>query len=217
MVAEAKAEAREGMSSMSTILVAFGVMALLVGSFVIANSFSITVAQRTKENMLTRAIGASRRQVLGAVLLESAATGLVASVVGVVLGIGVALGHWAMLAGYGLDHPSGPILIAPRTIFVSLIVGISVAVVAAVVPARKASRVPAMAALRDVSVDRSGRSLRRSVTGGVITLLGGGLLAAGLSGAGPSVLGLGAILVFCGVAVLGPVLARPAARLIGAR
>ncbi len=215
-VAAAEAEGGEGVAFMSTFLMAFAAVALLVGSFVISNTFSITVAQRTKETAVLRAIGASRRQVARATRLEALVTGVVASALGVVLGIGAALGLRALLAGFGLDLPEGGLVVNGSTIAVCMGVGVVVTLVAAIVPARRAAKVAPIAALRDVAVDRSGRSVTRAVVGGLVTALGVAALAVGLGGGIAGVVGLGALVVFLGIGILGPVIARPVSRLLGA-
>ena len=215
-VDEAEAASATGVAFMNTFLMAFAVTALLVGSFVISNTFSITVAQRSKETAMLRAIGASRRQVKRAMWIEALLTGITASALGVVLGIGAATGLRALLAGFGLDLPDGGLVVTTGTIVTCMAVGTLVTVVAAVVPARKAAKVAPIAAMRDVAVDHSGRSAKRAVIGVAVTAVGVALLALGLAGAGVPAVGLGAIVVFVGVAVLGPVIAQPVSRVLGA-
>ena len=216
LTAETQAEIKSEMGFLTTFLMAFAVIALFVGSFIIYNSFSILVAQRTREMALMRAIGASRRQVMGSVLLEAVAVGLVASVAGIVAGIGIALGLKALLNGMGIDFPAGGVVLGSSTVIVSLIAGVGISVAAAVFPARRASKVAPMAAMRDVAVDDSARSRKRTVAGLAVTTLGAAAMGAGLFGdGGPGPVGLGALVVFLGAAVLGPVLARPMSRLLG--
>lgn len=215
-VAAAEAEGGEGVAFMSTFLMAFAITALLVGSFVISNTFSITVAQRTKETALLRAIGASRRQVARATRLEALVTGVLASALGAVLGIGAAVGLRALLAGFGLDLPEGGLVVEASTVAICLGVGVVVTLLAAIVPARRAAKVAPIAAMRGVAVDRSGRSVVRAVVGGLVTTLGVAALAVGLGGGAAGVVGLGALIVFLGVGILGPVIARPVSRLLGA-
>jgi putative ABC transport system permease protein len=201
-----------------TFLLVFAIIALLVGSFVIYNTFSITIAQRTREMALLRSIGANRGQILGSVALEALATGLVASVVGVVGGIGLAIGLKALLAGIGFDIPAGGAVITPGTILTAGLTGVIITMLAAMWPAVRASRVPPIAAIRDVAVESTQLSKRRLVIGLLVTLLGVVSLLRGLFGGGSNALpkvGGGALLVFIGFTILGPVFARPAARLIG--
>ena len=200
-------------------LLAFALIALFVGSFIIYNTFSILVAQRSRELALLRALGASRRQVLTLVLGEAAATGLVAALLGLAAGIGVAAGLKALLAAFGLDVPAAGLVVTPRTVLVSLLVGLLVSLAAAVLPARRAARVAPLAALRELAHDAAGHSRRLLVLGAAVTALGAGALLGGLasgSEAALPVVGLGGALLFLGVTVIGPVLARPVTRLVGA-
>ena len=213
---EDQAAIKEDMSFFNVFLMVFAIIALFVGSFIIYNSFSILVAQRTKEMALMRAIGASRRQVTRSVLLEAGVVGLIASALGLAAGVGVAAGLKALLAGLGIDIPAGGIVLTAKTVIVSAIAGLGVSVISAVFPARRAAKVPPIAAMREVAVDHSSRSRRRIINGAIVTGLGALAMGAGLfGGAGIAPVGLGAVLVFVGVAVLGPVLARPISRVIG--
>jgi putative ABC transport system permease protein len=217
--AQAAAEAAKatgaGLQFVNMFLMTFAVVALVVGSFVIYNTFSITVAQRTKETALLRAIGAKRRQVMRSVRLEALFTGIVASSMGVVLGIGLALGLRSVLSFFGVDLPTAGLVVEPRAVVVSLLTGVIVTVVAAWLPARRAARVAPIEALRDSAIDRSSHSKRRFVLGMVTTGLGALFIAQGLSGAGVGPVGLGALGVFFGVAMLGPVMARRFVRIVG--
>ena len=214
---EDQAAIKDDMSFFNVFLLVFAVIALFVGSFIIYNSFSILVAQRTKEMALMRAIGASRKQVTRSVLMEAGVVGLIASALGLAAGVGVAAGLKMLLSGMGIDIPAGGIVLTAKTVIVSVAAGLGVSVIAAVFPARRAAKVPPIAAMRDVAVDQSNRSRRRLVNGTVIVGLGAVAMGAGLfGGAGVALVGVGAVLVFIGVAVLGPVLARPISRVIGA-
>ena len=214
---EDQAAIKEDMSFFNIFLMVFAIIALFVGSFIIYNSFSILVAQRTKEMALMRAIGASRRQVTRSVLLEAGVVGLIASALGLAAGVGVAAGLKMLLSGIGIEIPAGGIVLTSKTVIVSTISGLGVSIASAVFPARKAAKVPPIAAMREVAVDQSSRSRRRIVNGTIITGLGALAMGAGLfGGAGIAPVGLGAVLIFVGVAVLGPVLARPISRVIGA-
>ncbi len=178
----ARAESQQGISFMSTFLLVFAVIALIVGGFVIFNAFSITVAQRTKETALLRAIGSSRRQVLRMIVVESVIVGLVASAVGAVLGVGLARGLAALLGSFGVELPGGSTVVAPGSIAIAIAVGTVITVLAAYLPARRAAKVAPIAAMRDVVVDSSGSSRKRAVIGTVVTALGGALLVGGASG-----------------------------------
>jgi putative ABC transport system permease protein len=217
ITAEDQQSLRDDMGFVNVFLLTFAVVALLVGSFIIYNSFSILVAQRTREMALLRAIGARRRQVLGSVLVEAAAVGAIASAAGLVAGIGVAIALKGLLDAMGIDLPAASIVVTSRTVIVATVAGLGVSVASAYFPARKAAKVPPVAALRDVAVDRSGSSRRRVVAGTAVTAVGAAAMAAGLfGGAGVGPVALGALAVFVGVAVLGPVLARPLSRVLGA-
>jgi putative ABC transport system permease protein len=216
---ESQRAVKDLMSFANRFLLTFALIALFVGSFIIYNTFSILVAQRTRDLALLRAVGASRRQVLGSVLLEAVVVGLIAAVLGLVAGIAVAAGLKALLTGFGLDIPAAGIVVTARTVVASLLTGLLVSVGSAVLPARRASKVPPIAALRDLAHDRSGRSRRRMVTGTAVTAAGAASLSLGLLSQSERALpavGLGAAVVFLGAAVLGPVVARPVSRLIGA-
>ncbi|HMJ78908.1 MAG TPA: ABC transporter permease, partial [Iamia sp.] len=166
ITAEDQQDLKDDMAFFNTFLMVFALIALFVGSFIIYNSFSIIVAQRGKEMALMRAIGASRRQVLVSVILESVAVGAVASVVGLVAGIGVAGALKALLGSMGIDVPAGDVVITTNTVIVSMIAGFGVAVASAVLPARRASKVAPIAAMRDVAHDDSASSRSRKVIGG---------------------------------------------------
>jgi putative ABC transport system permease protein len=197
----------------------FAYIALFVGMFIIYNTFSIIVAQRVKEMAMLRAIGAKRRQVLKAVLVESALVGLVASAAGLVAGVGMSYGLRALLGAVGLDIPSGSVVISTGTVTTAFVVGVGITVFSSLFPAIRASRVAPIAALRDSAVDRAATSVKRAVAG--LAVLGGGvvLFAAGTIADGEStalLIGLGAALTIVGVFVSGPVIARPVMHVLGA-
>jgi putative ABC transport system permease protein len=217
VAADEAAGLKEGLQFFNYVLLGFAGVALFVGIFLILNTFSIIVAQRTRELALMRAVGASRRQVVGSVLLEAVAIGLVASVLGLAAGIGVgALLAWLFssfselsLAGLGVP---------PAAVLASFGVGLVVTVVAAAIPALRASRVPPVAALQDVATPD--RPLTRvTVVGGVVTAAGAALLAYGLAGsAGDATLWTilaGVLVSFVGVALLTPLISRPVVSLLG--
>ena len=209
-----------GLSFLNTLLLAFAGIALFVGAFIIFNTFAITVAQRTTEFGLLRTLGASRRQILRSVLLEALLIGIGASILGLLAGHRRGEGDQRDVQGFP-DRPPGtgdrPL---PRTIIVSLLVGTIVTVVASLSPARRATRVPPIAALRHDVVPTGTAGRRRTVIAIVLTAIGIVLLALGLfaaSGAG-AVLGLmaiGAILVFIGVALLSNRIVPAIASVIG--
>lgn len=207
-------------SFFSTFLLIFAVVALLVGSFMILNTFAITVAQRTRENGLFRALGASRRQVLGAVLIEAVVVGVIASLIGLAAGIAVAAGLKALLGVLGFDMPAGGVVFGARTIIVSVLAGLIVTIVAAVSPARKAAKVPPVAAMQDVQVGSTGYGSKERVIVGIVMLAAGvGALFTGLFTNIVSpilIVGAGALLVFLGVSVLGRTVSLPLSKVIGA-
>ncbi|MGD9703074.1 MAG: ABC transporter permease [Acidimicrobiia bacterium] len=215
VIAETQGEVKDNMAFFNTFLMVFAVIALFVGAFIIFNTFSITVAQRQKEMALLRALGASRRQVTRSVIIEAFTVGLIASLTGVAAGVGIAGLLKALLSAVGIDIPAGGTVVGASTVIISLTVGTIVTVVSAFMPARRAGRVPPVAAMRDVAIDRSGTSKSRMVIGTALLAAGVGSLAAGLTGAGIALVGLGALVMFIAVAALAPVVARPAARAIG--
>jgi putative ABC transport system permease protein len=212
---EARRDTGTSLKFVNMFLMTFAIVALVVGSFVIYNTFTITVAQRTKETALLRAIGARRRQVMRSIRLEALLTGAFASSAGIVLGIGLAQGLRSVLSAFGMELPSGPAVVRPRTIVVSILAGIVVTVVAAWVPARRAAKVAPIEALRDSALDASAQSKRRVAVGLLTGIAGGVLIGQGLSGAGVKAVGLGALGVFLGVAMLGPAIARRFSRIVG--
>jgi putative ABC transport system permease protein len=214
LVAENQAALASDLAVFDTMMLIFAVVAVFVGAFIINNTFSITVAQRTREMAMLRAIGASGRQVKRSVLIEALAVGIVASAIGLVAGFGVATGLRALLTGFGIELPDGPMVVPGSNLAIAFAVGVSVTALSAWMPARKAARIAPIAALRDVSVDRSAGSAKRAVIGTVVTVGGIAALLAGLSGE-LMLVGLGALSIFVGVSILGPVLARPVARLFG--
>jgi len=203
------------LSFFSTALLVFAFISLFVGGFTIFNTFSITVGQRTRELALLRIVGASRRQVFRSVLAEAAITGLVASVIGLGLGVLAALGLEALLRGFGTTLPAGSLVFEPRTVLVGLAVGVGVTVIAAIRPARNAVRIPPIAALSDRQ-SGTGFSLRRRFVGGTaVALAGVVLLAIGLAILAIALVGVGAVGIFIGVAMLSPAIARPLSSVIG--
>ena len=204
-------------------LLAFGGVALFVGAFVIANSLSITIAQRTREFATLRTLGASRRQVLRSVLVESTVIGVLASVTGLFLGLALAKGLFALFEAIGFTLPNSGLLLKPRTIVVALLVGILVTIVASLRPALRATRVPPIAAVREGASLPPGRFARyRGIGSASLALLGFAALVFGLFAPGLSTgqillfMGLGALLVFFGVALFASHLVTPLAGAIGA-
>lgn len=199
-----------------TFLLAFTGIALLVATFSIYNTFSVILAQRSQESALLRALGASRRQVLGSIAVEACVVGVLASGFGVLAGIGLAVGLQALMDAAGFGLPTSELVIGVDSVVISVVIGLAVTLVASLAPAIRASRVAPLAALREVAVDHSGASRVRAIAGG-ITLAAGVALVLGPALAGtPSLglVGLGALATIVGVVVLGPVAARHAAGLL---
>ncbi|KAA1424824.1 ABC transporter permease [Mumia zhuanghuii] len=202
---------------LTTILLVFASIAIIVGTFLIVNTFSILVAQRSRELALLRALGASRRQVSRSVLIEALIVGLVGSTLGVLLGIGLAQGLTALFKSFGLDVSETPLVIAPRTWIVGYVVGVLVTLVAAYLPARRAARVAPVAAMRDdVALPESSMRLRM-LFGAILVVIGAGLLWLGLSGVdnGAWYVGGGAFSILIGVSLMSPLLSHPVLVTIG--
>ena len=203
-------------------LLAFGAIALFVGAFVIFNTLSITVAQRTREFATLRTLGASRRQVLRSVLLEGFVIGLAASVAGLFLGLALAKGLGSVMKALQLDLPQTGIVFASRTVIVSLVVGVLITLVATIAPAFRATRVPPISAVREGATLPRGRFagyrpvVALATVGLAVALLGYGLFVHGVA-TGPRLasLGFGILALFVGVALLSSKLVRPLARAIG--
>jgi len=215
VINEATSDISQALGFLNTALLVFAFIALFVGAFTIVNTFSIIVGQRTRELALLRIVGASRRQVFRSVLLEASIVGLVSSLIGLGLGVLAAIGLEALLSGFGLTLPSGPLVFEARTVIVCLVVGVGVTVASAISPARRAVRIPPVAAVSDQQSEVE-ISLRRRFTWGIgITVVGVAALALGLTAPAIALVGLGAVLIFIGVARLAPAVARPMASVIG--
>ena len=220
--AEDSDETQQGMSIMKYLLLGFGGIALFVGSFVIANTLAITVAQRMRELATLRTLGASRRQVLRSVLLESLVIGLVGSVVGLFLGLGIAAGLKTVVTATGTELPSGGLVFAPRTIILSLAVGTLIALLASLRPAIRATRVEPIAAVREGAVLPASRFARYAlpsaltVIAGAIGLFSYGVFASGLD-VMVRILSLvgGVLALFVGVAMIASRVVRPLAYVLG--
>ncbi|HEV8249385.1 MAG TPA: FtsX-like permease family protein [Gaiellaceae bacterium] len=212
----------EFLGFLRTALLAFAGIALFVGSFVIANTLSITIAQRMRELATLRTLGASRRQVLGSVLLEALVLGLIASVIGLALGLGLAQGLNALFAQFGIDLPETGTVLAARTVVVSLLVGVIVTVLASLRPALRATRIAPIAAVREGATLPPGRFARfgpvtsLAVIGLSVALLAFGVFAGGLATSTRLLsLGAGCLMLFVGVALIASRLVRPLALAVG--
>lgn len=215
ITAEVQGQIKDVLNIFATFLIVFSYIALGIGSFVIYNVFSITAAQRQRENALMRAIGASRRQVSRSLLVESTAMGIVGSLIG--FGIGILLSQLlnALLKATGFEVPTRGLSINTSSFTNTLIAGVVVTVLAAWLPARRAGKVPPLAAMRDTALDTAGNLLRRVIIGLVLVALGAAGLVASMNDAPVQILGLGVLGVFAGILVLGPAIARPVALFIG--
>lgn len=212
---------QDQLSFLNTFLLAFAGISLFVGAFLIVNTYSITVAQRMREFALLRMIGASRRQVLRAVLGEALVVGFLASLVGFLAGFAVAPALMELFKLFGAEFPSGGLVLETRTVVVSLVVGTLVTVVAATGPALRATRIPPIAALQDAAALTRGRQGRlRTPLAILVSVIGVALILAGLLGGGSAgsaaaLVGGGAAVVFIGVGLLASHLVRPLANAVG--
>src|SRR6478609_6635982 len=217
VAAENQHQFQDALAFVTTFLLLFAAVALVVGSFLILNTFSITVTQRTRELALFRALGATRRQLTRSVLLEALLVGLVGSTVGLLLGAVLALGLTALMGAIGLDLGGVGLVFGWQTAVVAFGVGVPVTLLAAYLPARRAARVPPVAAMRDDASIPETSLRRRLVVGAVLTAVGAGLMAWALGfEIGLPVLGAGVLAVFVGVALLAPVIGRPIVTVIAA-
>ncbi|MFM9371612.1 ABC transporter permease [Streptomyces sp. Da 82-17] len=201
-----------GMSGMQTGLLAFAGISLFVGIFIIANTFTMLVAQRTKELALMRAVGASRRQVTRSVLIEAFVVGAVAGVVGLAAGVGIGAGLRALMGSFGGTVPDGPLVVSPSTVLTSLVVGVVVTMLAAWLPGRRAAKIPPVAAMNSVHATATTKSLVvRNTVGALLSAAGIAAVLAGtrMGDDGKLPMGLGAALLLVGVFVLTPLLSRP--------
>ncbi|MFD8219342.1 ABC transporter permease [Streptomyces sp. NPDC059697] len=201
----------------TTFLLVFSGIALLVATFSIHNTFAIVVAQRTRENALLRALGASRRQVTASSLVEASVVAVTASAAGLAGGIGIAAGLQALFPAIGFPFPQGDLVISGLSMLLPLAVGIVVCLGSALLPAVRAGRTAPLAALRETAVDRSGASRGRAITGATLAVLAVGATLTGvLVSRSLWLAGLGAVLALAAFVVLGPVASSAAVRALGA-
>ncbi|MEV4556981.1 FtsX-like permease family protein [Kitasatospora sp. NPDC049285] len=216
---EQTAMVASSVSGMKTMLLVFAGISLFVGIFIIVNTFTMLIAQRIKELALLRAVGASRGQVTKSVLVEALAIGVIASVTGLLAGIGIGAGMQAALHAVNSGLPTGSLVIAPVTVIGTLVVGVVVTVLSALLPAIRASRIPPVAAMSSGEQPTSQRSLViRNAIGGVIAGGGLGLILAGAFQKGSNaqhMLEFGAPLALIGIFILLPLLSRPVIALVG--
>ena len=220
--AEAIDDVNGSLGIVQKFLLGFAGIALFVGAFVIANTLSITIAQRVREFATLRTIGGSRRQVLRAVMLEAFVVGTIASLVGLFFGLGIAKGLNALFVAIGVEFPKGDTVFATRTIIVSLTVGIVVTLLASLRPAIKATRVPPIAAVREGAALPVTRLSRFGPIASLVTLALGilllvyGIFASGLPTASRLLaLGFGTLILFVGVSLNAKRAVRPLASVLG--
>ena len=218
---DAAKETNEGLGFVRIFLLGFGGIALFVGAFVIFNTLSITVAQRTREFATLRTLGASRKQVLRSVRLEGLVIGLLASLVGLVLGIGIAKGMNALFVAFGIDLPNAGTVVATRTIVVSLLIGTGVTLLSSIVPARRATRVPPIAAVREgselpqTSMQKHSAKVALGTIAAAVAAMSMGVFGNVSGGLVALLLGGGMLTLFIGVALIAPRLVKPLASLVG--
>jgi putative ABC transport system permease protein len=216
LTAEDQDSIAEQLRFFNTFLLTFAVIALVVGSFIIANTFSMLVAQRTRETALLRAIGANRRQVLVASIGEAAIVGIGASLAGVGAGVGLAAALKALLAVAGVDIPADGLVITPRTVVAGLVIGTMVTTAAALLPARQAARLAPVTAMRPGTTTERARRVR-PIAGAAAAIAGAVLVVSGLardSGVAPVAVGIA--LAFGGAIAAAPAITAPIVRTLGA-
>ncbi|MFM2076784.1 MAG: hypothetical protein RJA49_674, partial [Actinomycetota bacterium] len=213
---QAQTEVQKTLGFLTVFLAIFSFIALGVGMFVIYNVFSITAAQRQRENALLRALGASRRQITWAMLIEAAVVGLAGSLLGLFGGMGLASGIKALLSALNYDIPARGLAVESTTVVVTLVAGLLASLVAALGPAIGAGRVPPVAAMSDAVLEKVRNPRGRVIAAAVFAVLGVGSIALVMTGGDAILLAAGVVGLFAAVLLLGPVLAKPIARFIGA-
>ena len=221
LLAEAREQVDEILTTFVGLLLGFAAVTLFVSSFLVWNTFSVVLAQRTRELALLRAVGASRRQVLGSVLGEGAVVGVVSSIIGIGAGLLIAIGLRRLLGLLGVELPDAGLILAPRTVAAAVDVGLVVTLISALGPARRATTVPPVAAVAAVDATPGRRRLGRPVVGTVLVVVG--LVVATRAGSVPPdevesrvrLVAVGGLLVFLGVVGVARFLAGPVAGAIG--
>ncbi|MFI6688822.1 ABC transporter permease [Streptomyces sp. NPDC050485] len=217
LAAQDAKDIEQGLSGLNQTLLAFAAIALFVGIFLISNTFTMLVAQRTRELALMRAVGASRGQVRRSVLAEALVVGTIASAIGFALGLGLATGLRSAMGAFGAKLPDGPLIISATPVISALAVGVFVTLIAALLPAWRAAKIPPVAAMNSVHGVATTKSLVvRNSIGGVITLGGAAAIMAGAAAGstGKTMIGLGAFLALVGIIILIPLLSRPVIALV---
>ena len=217
LAAEQAKQIAEENNAMTSFLLVFAGIALFVGSFIIANTFTMLVAQRSREIALLRAIGASRRQVVRSVLVEAGLLGLVSAAIGFVLGIGIAVGLRSLLnAAFEAGLPEGPVVIGVDAVVASLAVGVLVTVLAAWLPSRKAAKIAPVEALSTIDAAPKTRGLLvRNTIGVLLTGLGAAIMTQVSTSSDMFIALFGGLLVMTGLILLAPLLSRPIVSLAG--
>lgn len=217
LTAESSADVQAGLAFATRALLAFAAVSVLVGALLIANTFSILLAQRRREVALLRAVGAARRQVLAAVLAEAGVVGAVGAVLGLVAGVGLAIGVRALLDAAGAGLPQGELVVRPRAVVIGAVLGVGVPVLAALPPGLRMLRTPPVAALRAAAAVRPAPPSRvRLATGAVALAVGGpALLVPAVRGEGLPLVAGGALLSLVGLAQLSPVWVGPLLGVLG--
>lgn len=215
---KATSDITDGLAFINIFLLVFAGIALFVGTFIILNTFSMLVAQRSRELALLRAVGATRGQILGSLVAESVFVGLIGAILGLGLGVVVAYGLEGLFRAIGADIPTNGLVLLPRTVIAGILIGVMVTAVAALAPAFRASRIPPMAALRE-DVALPTRSLRlRAIVGGLLLVGGLASMTAGASvggGSGSQLVGLGVVAALVGAIVVSPSISGPMVRILG--
>ncbi len=217
---ETRADFNSGIDIIGNVLLGFAGISLFVSIFIIYNTFAIVLGQRTRELALLRTVGADPRQLRRSVLGEALAIGVLASALGIAGGVGVAAGLRAVFSAIGAELPDMPTIVSARTVAVAIGVGVVITMLSAIGPARKASRVSPMAALRDGAAAGQSGSRTRLAIGAALVAVGTaagavGLFVAGSTSAIVALLALGAMSVFIGVTLLSPLVVGPVTSLIG--
>ncbi|MFR9751141.1 ABC transporter permease [Nocardia sp. 004] len=216
--ADLRKQVSDALNFINYFLLAFGAIALIVGTFIIYNTFSMIVAQRLRELALLRAVGASRQQIGRSVVSEALVIGVIGSTIGLAGGVGLAFGLSALLNAFDLGLPTGSMAVRPRTIVVGLLVGLVVTMISAYAPARRAMRIPPVQAMRE-EFATAGESLRvRTILGAVLAVVGIGCVVLGAQGTGgtaAATVGIGALGLIFAVLLTAPALSRPLVAALG--
>jgi putative ABC transport system permease protein len=218
LAAEEETMVSESTKTLTQVLLGFAGIALFVGVFLISNTFTMLVAQRTKELALMRAVGASRKQITRSILAEAGIVGLIASVIGFALGLGMASGLDPVMQAMGAELPSGPLVVGLTPVIASVAVGVLITMFAAWLPARRAAKIPPVAAMSSVHATPSMKSLVvRNVIGALVTGLGAAAVVGGAAmgkETGRILIGAGAFFALIGIIILIPLLSRPVIALV---